>query len=216
VHGRIERTEALLPRLQQTSGMSFHLTVVCDGDNDAYDTLHTFVRRNMLRDVLVVRTPRRVGYWFALQVGAQLVPDATHIVNLASDLLPGTNWLRNAHSSSELLKVVRTADHALIAFNDGINTDGGAPHFLVDMALLRAWYGSNIFPTCYKHEYGDTEIATRAIERNVYYREPWAVLYHDHPYTGGNVDETYTLGWSSRNNDAQLFAQRKQQQWPLF
>jgi GT2 family glycosyltransferase len=136
------------------------------------------------------------------------VPDATHLVNLANDLLPGANWL------ARMLEVVRSSIvPAVIAFNDGIHPGTQAAHFCADMSLLKKFYPDTLVPLCYDHMFGDTEITERAKQAGCYTAAPWAVLYHNHIYVGNALDDIYKLGHAQAIADQAIYQRRRANGW---
>jgi len=204
--GRVFQTLELIPRLKHAAGMGFSLVCVADGDAACAQALEQ-VRGHGVDEIVV--QPERRGYWASLQRGAAERPDDELIVNLANDLLPGRNWLRRAYDAH----VATFAETGLVGFNDGIHEGRHAAHFLISRALLERWYGAALWPQMYQHEFGDAEISARAMEEHRFAVAHWAVLYHNHPYTGGNDDATYAEGRGSRDDDYNLFVRRKAAGW---
>src|SRR6266508_467020 len=99
----------------------------------------------------------------------------------------------------------------MIGFNDGHHGVEHSCHFLISRDLL-ARYGG--WPVWYHHNFGDTEICQRATQDGCYAKAPWATLYHDHPYSGGDDDDVYREGRTQVDRDHALFMRRKQQGWP--
>lgn len=149
----------------------------------------------------------RLTYWQAMALGTQ-PSDATHLVNLANDLLPGRDWLARA---VDAYRATFGPNAGMLGFNDGIHEVGHSPHVLIDRGLLEALGG---WPVWYRHNYGDTELVARTTALNSYAKAPWAVLYHDHHLTGGDTDAVYAEGDATAQADRRLFEQRRQQGWP--
>ena len=205
--GRAEQTVACAHRLVEHAGMEAKFVLICDGDNELATQLGL-----RLPWADVVTTGKRVGYWRCLAAGAAR-HEAKFIVNLANDLLPGKAWLMRAMSAH----VERFTDgRGMIGFIDGINDNCHAAHFLVDRASLRYFYGDKLFPTCYDHNYGDTELGERFRELNRYALSKFAVLYHNHELTGAPQDAIYEQGRSRFEDDKRLFEQRKASKWPAL
>lgn len=202
--GRKFQTVANVRRLLATAGrVEWRLT--CIGGEDETDVLMACSAAGAkVRHIL--DTPR-LTYWQALQEETRL-NDAPFLVNLANDLLPGRDWL--ARAFYEYRCCFGTRD-ALVGFNDGIHDEGLSPHFLISRGLLNQFGG---WPVWYKHEYGDAELCARAQAAGAYSKAAWAVLYHDHPFIGGDTDAVYAEGQASRDRDAALFAERRRQGWP--
>lgn len=206
--GRYHQTIECIRRMVATAGtQNYELVVVVDDDPPLALDLRMSIDKAW--PVKLFTTSRRFGYWGALSMGAKTVTQATHLVNLANDLLPGVNWLAKmlTHVTS------RTGHGGICAFNDGIHAGDHAAHFCAPLDLLRRWYGSDLVPLCYDHMYGDTEITTRARELGIFSAAPWAVLYHNHAYAGAALDDVYRLGHGKYAADKMQFEQRRANRW---
>lgn len=204
--GRAEQTVRNVKRLLATAGrVEWRLT--CIGGEDEKDVLMACSAAGAkVRHILDVP---RLTYWQALQEETAL-NDAPFLVNLANDLLPGRDWLSRA--LAEYRCCFGTSD-GLIGFNDGIHGEGLSPHFLISRGLLNYLGG---WPVWYTHNYGDAELCARAQALGVYSKAPWAILYHDHPFVGGENDSVYQEGAATNADDAELFATRRKQGWPTI
>ncbi len=150
------------------------------------------------------------SYWQALAyVARQIDADAPYLVNLANDLLPVRHWLRRAVDEYQCCFGV--GGDGLMGFNDGIHGADHAPHFLISRRLLEHYGG---WPVWYQHNYGDTELCLRAQQDGRYGKAPWAVLYHDHPISGGQQDAVYAEGMATEAADRALFEERRAVGWP--
>lgn len=208
VKGRPAQTLDCIRRLVATAGThDYALVVVADDDRDLAVYLGGGIDKAWPVHLFV--TSRRFGYWGALSQGAKTVAGATHLVNLANDLLPGVNWL------AKMLSYVasRPGNGGVVAFNDGIHAGDHAAHFCAPIDLLRRWYGSDLVPLCYDHMYGDTEITARAKDLGIFSAAPWAVLYHNHAYAGAAVDDVYRLGHEKYAADKARFDRRRASGW---
>jgi hypothetical protein len=203
--GRAEQTVSNVKRLLATAGYEdWRLVLVCDGDRNVYNTL-----RRELPDVTVGGVQVAQGYWRCLDQGMrQQAPEATHLVNLANDLLPGMHWLRRAVAAYE--QTFGTGD-GMIGFNGDSHEVGHSCHFLISRSLLDRYGG---WPVWYQHNFGDTELCQRAIADGVYAKAPWALLFHDHPFFGGQDDAIYAEGRATAQRDEQLYKERRRQGWP--
>lgn len=199
--GRLERTLSLVQRLRANASLDpWELVLVTD--NDA--ALATALRATGER---VINLTGARGYWHALRVGCEQTESAL-VVNLANDLLPGLLWLGRGVTAYR----TRFGSHdGVMGFNDGVHTGAHAAHFIVGRALLREWYGADYWPLMYQHNFGDTEICQRAQQVGRFAVAPWAVLYHDHPVSGGASDAVYDRGRATWNADQALFEQRRAQ-----
>ena len=56
----------------------------------------------------------------------------------------------------------------------------------------------------------------RTAELGAYAKAPWASLYHDHPYFGGDDDAVYAEGRRQVSRDQALFEERRRQGWPAI
>lgn len=206
--GRPVQTLESARRLLSTAGVddqAWLLVIMCDDDPPLYD----FLRGELAgKRVILHNSSSRIGYWRALSQGVALVPGATHLVNLANDLLPGANWLgRMWHD------VLISTPPGVVAFNDGIHAGDHAAHFCASLEVLRRWYPATLVPLCYDHMYGDTEITARAKQERRFYAAPWAVLYHNHVYIGNELDEVYKLGHAHVYADQAIYERRRANGW---
>lgn len=204
--GRAEQTVANVRRLLATAGdVSWQLVLVCDGDRDVYNAL-----RRELPDVTVGGAQVAQGYWRCLDQGMrQQAPDATHLINLANDLIPGRHWLARGVAAYR----ARFGDgDGLMGFNDGLHGPEHSSHFLISRALLERYGG---WPIWYSHNFGDTELCRRAQQDGCYGKAPWAVLFHDHLENGAADDAIYQEGRASYERDARLFEERRRAGWPV-
>ena len=207
--GRKEQTVANVRRLMATAGgVDWHL-YLAGGENEVGLIWKACSEADITgeRVSMVTTAAQRVTYWQALEMVTRNT-DAPLICNLANDLLPGRDWISRAFAE---YRCCFGEGDGLLGFNDGIHDEGLSPHFLISRGLLNRFGG---WPVWYSHEYGDAELCVRAQAMGVYSKAPWAVLYHDHPITGGDPDSVYAEGHASRDRDAQLFHERRRQGWP--
>ena len=217
--GRAEQTIANVRRLLATAGYEhWRLVLVSDGDKEVYDVLGmASVRDRIPRDHFAEligpdnkgQIPHR-GYWRSLELGAMAQPNATHLVNLANDLIPGRHWLARGVAAYR----ARFGDaDGLMGFNDGLHGPEHSPHFLISRGLLERYGG---WPTWYQHNFGDTELCRRAQQDGCYGKAPWAVLFHDHLENGAADDAIYQEGRAGYERDARLFEERRRAGWPVW
>ncbi len=202
--GRADQTVRNVRRLLATAGYD-DWQVICVVDRDPAVT-HALAHA----DLPVWRVEStQPGYWNALQQATDYWRgDFTHVVNLANDLLPGQHWLSRAVAAYDA--TFAGDDYGLMGFNDGHHETDHSCHFLIDRDLLTYLGG---WPVWYDHNYGDTELCQRAIELGVYAKAPWATLYHDHVYFGGDDDAVYAEGRASAAKDQALYERRKANGW---
>jgi hypothetical protein len=212
--GRAEQTVRNVRRLLATAGaVEWRLTIVVDGDPDLFAS---FAQHELPIDVIAsvvwsTKPPtQRVGYWGALKAGSEWLNNtrAPLLVNLANDLLPGQHWLQRAEAA---YRATFGDEPGLMGFNDGHHETDHSCHFLISRALLDRYGG---WPVWYDHNYGDTELCQRAIADGVYAKAPWATLFHDHVYFGGDDDSVYAEGRAQAERDRQLYEQRRAAGWP--
>ena len=200
--GRAEQTVRNVKRLLATAGYSdWALLCVVDDDHDtAAMLMHELHDRVGIHSI----APRQ-GYWGCLT--SLELPGATHFVNLANDLLPGQHWLGRAVAAYQF---TFGDGPGLLGFNDGHHETEHSCHFLISRTLLDDYGG---WPVHYDHNYGDTELCQRAIADGLYAKAPWAMLFHDHPYFGGDDDAVYAEGRAKAEQDRLLYEQRKVNGW---
>ena len=205
--GRPAQTLESARRLLSTAGVddaAWLLVIMCDDDPALYDHLRGGLAG---KRVILHNSTQRLGYWRALAQGASMVGDATHLVNLANDLLPGAGWL------AKMLEHSQYHAAGVAAFNDGINVYGTAAHFCASIDVLRRWYPNTLVPLHYDHMFGDAEIAARAEQDHCFSRAPWAVLYHNHAYIGNTLDDIYKLGHAQAYADQAIYERRRANGW---
>lgn len=211
--GRPKQTVRNVRRLLATAGLEYgadwqlHLV----GGADERDILPVIASQiadeTRCRVVLHTATAPRLTYWQAMQ-RATARTDAPLLLNLANDLLPGQHWLARARDA---YRATFGAQDGMLGLNDGHHQVDHSPHFLISRALLDSFGG---WPVWYDHNYGDTELCARAQAHDRYAKAPWAVLYHDHPYFGGDDDVVYAEGRAQLGRDRALFDTRRHQGWP--
>jgi hypothetical protein len=205
--GRVEQTEGNIIRLRKASNFPYKLICITS-EPEIWKTLRTMGEYSP--DEVICREGR-VTYWDAMQAGLMSMPaqHATHIVNLANDLLPGYQWLRKG---VEAYTRRFGSGPGLMGFNDGIHGPEHSSHFIIDRHMLEELGG---WPIWYRHNYGDTELCRRTQEINRYGKAAWAVLYHNHPVTGANKDSVYTEGDNDYLHDRQIFESRSKSLWQM-
>jgi len=205
VRGRKDQTVRNVQRLIRNAGRGFDWALTCIGGEDEADVLMACSAAGAKVRHILGRP--RLSYWQAMQEETQL-SNPPLLANLANDLLPGRDWLGRA--LAEYRCCFGAAD-GMIGFNDGIHGEGLSPHFLISHNLLVQLGG---WPVWYQHNYGDAELCARAQALGRYGKAAWAVLYHDHPFVGGDPDSVYAEGMSSNDQDARLFHERRAARWP--
>lgn len=198
--GRAKQTVANVRRLLATAEHSFELLCGCDGDNAVYAELLTL-------PVAAATWPERIGYWHTLERMTART-NATHLIGLANDLVPGQAWLRRA---VEGYQHIFGDSPGLLGFNGDSHGVEHSCHFLIARSLLDRYGG---WPVWYDHNFGDTELCQRAIADGLYAKAPWAILFHDHPYFGGQDDAVYAEGRAQANRDQRLYEERRRLGWP--
>jgi hypothetical protein len=200
VRGRREKSVEAMKRLKETAGYKASYVAIAGGaDQEILQAMagHCTAIVHLYQDSLT--------YWQALHLSTKALPDDTYVVNVANDIIPAVNWLRRA------VDYVNARPEAVIGFNgDGYDTRH-ACHFMISMKQVRAYGG---WPVWYHHNFGDTEIITRAIEDGLFHKDPWAILFHDHPnVSGSQTDDVYRDGSRKFNEDMKLFEKRRGNKW---
>lgn len=200
VRGRLEQTSNALNQLHITALTEARYIAV--GGSDDGEIITTAARMGFV-EPLIKATPR-LTYWQGLDMATQGLSDSTLVATVANDVLPVRGWLKHALTDWHKMGGV-------IGFNgDGYLADH-ACHFLIEMKTIRR-YG---WPIWYDHNFGDNEIVARAVADGLWYKSPFAILYHNHPLiTGTNkTDSTYHEGSQQYLQDAKLFNQRRASNW---
>lgn len=93
----------------------------------------------------------------------------------------------------------------------GLNTDKGKPwaHWLADKRMLDLTPDHQFFSTAYKHSYCDDELKDIAEERGRWAWAENALVKHDHPGNGSDVDEHYQYGLDNLESDMVTYYRRK-------
>jgi len=151
-----------------------------------------------------VASTENCTYWEALHYATQNASGDTLVVNVANDVLPGAHWLLRA------IEGYNEANDTVVGFNGDGHGEHHACHFMISMKRIRAMGG---WPIWYNHNFGDTEICTRAREQYAFYKAPWAILYHNHPVMGAAFDDVYHKGNATFERDRQMFLNRQERQW---
>lgn len=207
--GRAEQTIANVRRLLATAGHEDWQLWLAGGDEDAGTVLNICSEVDPDRKRIGQTLAKaRLTYWQAL-IQATYGTRATHLINLANDLIPGRHWLARGVAAYR----ARFGDgDGLMGFNDGLHGPEHSPHFLISRALLERYGG---WPVWYSHNFGDTELCRRAQQDGCYGKAPWAVLFHDHLENGAPDDAIYQEGRTSYERDARLFEERRRAGWPI-
>lgn len=203
VYGRHEQTIRNAARLIATAGRAAVAWWAVGGEQE-----HRTLRVLRAAGWHHIQAPApSLTFWQALET-ATAATDAPLIATLASDLLPGPQWLERAVMTYR----ARFGEQPAML---GFNGDGHGPehscHFLIHRELLAELGG---WPVWYKHNFGDTELCIRARELSKYAKAPYAILFHDHPWvSAGQDDEVYAAGRSGWAQDEALFSARKARGW---
>lgn len=199
VHGRPEQSITTIQQLITTARYDADF-VAASGVNDGATLA------GMPRSVKRLMSPSPVlTYWQALHYATEKYSDDTYIVNVANDVLGVTGWLLRA------AEYVQLNPHAVFGFNGDGYTVEHACHFCISMKRIRQTGG---WPQWYFHNFGDTEIVTRAIEDGIFHKDAWAILFHNHPQVAASAyDDVYLSGNKHFERDMKLFQQRRQGKW---
>jgi hypothetical protein len=201
--GRIDQTIRNVKRLLATAGdVEWRLYLV----GATPDVRPLAKQIDPTRVAIQTVAQERAPYWQALQA-MWYETDEPLLVNLANDLLPGQHWLQRAYAG---YRQTFGDGPGLLGFNDGHHETNHSCHFLISRSLLERYGG---WPVWYDHNYGDTELCERAIADGLYAKAPWATLFHDHPYFGGDDDRVYAEGRAKVDQDRELFNRRKANGW---
>lgn len=150
----------------------------------------------------------QLSYWHALTMATERT-SASLLLNLANDLWACDDWLKFA-----------VADYqARFGQGDGLlgfAGDGHGPqhscHFLISRGLLERYGG---WPVWYQHNFGDTELCTRAQQDGIYHKSTTAWLEHCHPMLERAPDDAvYQAGRATYQQDQALFVARRAAGWP--
>jgi hypothetical protein len=205
VRGRLAQTVEAFRRLWATANTPAAYIAV--GGRDDYATI-TAAGELPYVQPLIADVPR-LSYWGALSMATRGLDDNALVATVANDLLPVVGWLSRAYRDYEYH--TRVSRDAVVGFNGDGYGDEHACHFLIPMRVIRR-YG---WPTWYDHNFGDNEIVTRAKQDGIWYKSPYAILYHNHPMIGAaqNYDATYEEGSLMFSRDGNLFERRKASNW---
>lgn len=206
--GRREQTVVNVKRLLQTAGYDAWRLYAVGGKEEAA----TLTALAKLGIPTMTAIADRLTYWEALHE-ATSVTNEPLICTLANDLLPGMHWLKRAVAAyEEAFGIDQYGKPApgMVGFNGDSHDLSHSCHFLIHRELV-ARYGG--WPRWYRHNFGDTELCERAIADGLYAKAPWALLFHDHVYWGGQDDEVYAEGRATVDRDQALYERRRARQW---
>lgn len=201
--GRVDQTVRNVKRLLATAGYGDWRLTCIGGDTERDVLMACSGAGAKVRHILGAD---RLTYWQAMAEETRLT-DAPFLVNLANDLLPGQHWLGRAVAAYQ---ATFGDGPGLLGFNDGHHETEHSCHFLISRTLLDDYGG---WPVWYDHNYGDTELCQRAIADGLYAKAPWATLFHDHPYFGGDDDNVYAEGRAKAEQDRLLYERRRLNGW---
>lgn len=161
---------------------------------------------------LVDRSRKKLSYWEALQYATDAHPDIPLLVNLANDVLPGIDWLLRGYKSYQHTFKDKPA---LVGFNGDSHGQEHSCHFIIHRKLLEKFGG---WPVWYNHNFGDTELVSKAMRDSVYAKATFAILFHDHGTCKGEAahknDPVYAEGRKSFKEDEKLFKERVSKGFP--
>lgn len=205
--GRKEQTLNVVQRLLATSGLQ-HLhdwkLVLVSGSDDADVVEYVSSQTGVYG---IIDSQPRLSYWEALQVATEAY-QAPLYACVANDVLPCINWLAVAQQK---FYEMYSDGLGMVGFNGDGHHESHSCHFLISSSLLQQFGG---WPVWYHHNFGDTEIVTRARQIGRYVKSHWAILFHDHPWISAKTDDNvYAQGRSQADQDQKLFAMRKATGW---
>lgn len=206
--GRKDITIECVKRLKYTSELKYNLVTVSgkEDSNIVYET-------EKYGAIPLVSPKPKLTYWEALQYATEKHTNEPLIANLSNDILPGKEWLRRGLIAYD--KQIGRDNIGMVGFSGDSHGGEHACHFLIHRTLLSRYGG---WPVWYKHNFGDTELCSRAIKDNIFYKDPWALLFHNHAYFYGQErdDNVYREGRQYEKRDEDLFYQRKALNWPAL
>lgn len=206
--GRKDKTLEVIERLKYTDNIPFRIvTVSGQEDRDIVEATKSLGAEG------IISYKPKLSYWEALQLATDTITSEPIIANLSNDLKPANNWLRNALVAYD--KKIGRTNFGIVGFNGDGHGTGDSCHFLIHRELLKRYGG---WPVWYNHNYGDAELCERANADRVFFKEPYAILFHDHPYFRGEEydDEVYKEGRKKLKQDEELYLKRKAANWPNF
>lgn len=203
--GRLNQTLEVIERIKYTEKIPFRIvTVAGQEDKNVVEATKSMGAEG------IVSNKSKLTYWEALQLATDTFTSEPLIANLSNDLKPGNHWLRNALIAYD--KKIGRSNHGIVGFNgDGHGTDDSC-HFIIHRKLLERYGG---WPVWYNHNYGDAELCERAGAEGLFFKESYAILFHDHPYFRGEEydDEVYKEGRKKLRQDEDLYNKRKANNW---
>lgn len=200
IRGRKQQTIDAMKRMITVAGYPANYIAV-SGIEDVETTLEVSTQTGA--KPLVSSSPK-LTYWQALNEATKTLRDDALVVNVANDVLPCSNWLNRA------MQTYQAHGDKLVGFNGDGYIDH-ACHFMISMRYLRELGG---YPIWYYHNFGDTELCTRAREQNKFIKSEYAILFHNHPIvSGAQSDTTYDEGSSTFAADQVMFNRRRSAQW---
>ena len=210
VHGRKEQSVDTMRRLIGTAHYpATYLAVGGYADADIVNAVGSVAGCQPI----MVNTPVAT-YWQSLERATVGLADDALVVNVANDVLPCHMWLQRAIQDYQTQYEKYNSPHGqVIGFNGDGHLEEHACHFMIAMERVRLYGG---WPTWYHHNFGDTEIITRADDSGDFYKSKFAILFHNHPYVSGAAsDSVYAEGQQKFMDDRRLFEHRKANGWNL-
>lgn len=197
-HKRLDMTVELIPRLLQTAGMK--IQVIAISGTESADVVR---KATSVGAYGMIAKTDRLTYWQAMDLATRELPNDAVVANLANDVLPVWRWYDHAYQS------LVGSGHNIVGFNGDGHDATHACHFLSSMEYIRSLGG---WPIWYRHNFGDTELCQRAIEDKTFYKNPWAILYHNHPVMGRIID-TEHKDIPESSADHKTFEYRRSNKW---
>jgi hypothetical protein len=153
----------------------------------------------------IVKTKRRESFAILQNRMMKYAPDWDIWICGADDLWPG-----DQEDLKERIELIASESRdGLIWVADGCCNEQPT-HPIITRKMYEALDG-DIFDENYKHNYVDTDLFMRMLERNRVLKCFDITLDHRHPIkTGGEVDEIYNIGAKSFSEDAEYYLKKWQ------
>lgn len=208
LRGRVNQSVDAMRRLMETA--SYPARYIAVGGTGDLEVIHAVAQVKNVH--AITATKFAITYWEALKFATDNLPASTLVVNTANDVLPVIHWLRNAVEMYDVESSL--ARDKVVGFNGDGHGINHACHFMISMARVRKYGG---WPIWYSHNFGDTEICTRAMENTAFIKAPYAILFHNHPAVSrSQTDAVYDQGNANFMRDKHTFTQRKENGWSFI
>lgn len=177
------KVSIIIPSLGREEKLNRCINAIAENSGYPLDAYEVIVERDNLEN--------RQGAPKTLKTGVDKSTGEL-VMFLGNDTIPQKDFLIEA--VRRMQEVFPEMD-GLVGLNDDFWNSDLVGHWIASKKLL-PYLGGEFFYTGYHHAYCDNELIERCKNINKYAWAEKSRIYHDHPNTGGKVDEVYALAYN--------------------